>query len=159
MRRSDGGAVFWRSDDERDEDEGEERSAAAHAYVSAPDDLESVSFAADGDAAADLESFASATDFESWSVLLQAREVRECTELRLRGVFRDGDGLETDWCSSLRPADVECDRDRMDTVAVAVRVPFSLADASGYGSSWSSGCDRDPRPVWGTATRDGGGES
>lgn len=164
VRRSEGGAVFWRSEDGGDDDgdEGntdEERRPGGYAYVSSSSDLEDVSFASDSDAAAELLSFVEATDFESSSVLLQGSEVRECYELRLRGVFREDDGLETDYCSSLRSADVECDQESRDTVAVAIRVPFSLANASGFGSSWGSRCHREPLPVGGEATGDGGGGS
>jgi hypothetical protein len=160
VRRSDGGAVFWQSEDGDGTDEAdEERRAVGYAYVSSSDDFEDVSFARDSDAAARLASFVAATDFESSSVLLQGSEVRECYELRLQGVFRDGDDLETDFCSALRPADVACSRERRHTVAVAIRVPFSLADASGFGSSWGSGCHGEPTPVGGAAADSGGGGS
>lgn len=154
VREPSGEAIFWQSD----EDDGERR-VDDHAYVASADDASSVSFAPDSDAAAELASFVEATDFESASVLLESREVRECYDLEFRGAWRDGDGLRTAYCSRLRPADVACSAESRDVVGVGVRVPFSLADTSGFGSRWSSTCH--PPAVGGSpsggAASDGGG--
>ncbi|MFB6269855.1 MAG: hypothetical protein ABEH83_07925 [Halobacterium sp.] len=153
-REPEGGALFWRGE----RSEGEQGQHWGHAYVAGEADADEVSFVEGSEAAAELASFVAETDLASSSVLLEAREVRECYDLRLRGVWRDGNGLETQYCSSLRAADVSCSTDGRDTVGVAVRVPFSLADASGFGSGWSSGCDPQPVGVGAGGESGGGGE-
>lgn len=158
VRETGGGALFWQRGEgggNGGDDGGEERPPGGYEYVAAEDDVASLAFAPDSDAAAELSAFVAATDFESSSVLVQETAVRECYDLRLRGVWRDGDGLETAYCSRLRPADDACSTDARDTVGVAVRVPFSLADAGGFGSSWGSNCDS--RPVGVDADVGGGG--
>lgn len=141
--------LFWRG--ERGTEN--EPRPAGHLFVGSEGDLEDLMFA-DADPAAALASFVRGTDFESESVLVHERPVRECYDIRLRGVWREEDGVQTSFCSTLRPADVACSRDAQQTVALAIRLPFPGDGLSSQGSQWSSDCDRQPAPV----TADEGGD-
>lgn len=142
--------LFWEGERSADG----ERRASGYVHVGSEDDLDDVTFA-DSDPAAELAAFVRETGFGDESVLVQARPVRECYDLRLRGVWREEDGLQMAFCSSLRSADAACDRDAERTVGVAVRLPFPDEGFNSYGSQWSSDCDRGPAPV----TADSGGDS
>ncbi|MUV61064.1 hypothetical protein, partial [Halobacterium sp. CBA1126] len=103
VREPPAGPLFWRGERSRNR-------AGGHLHVAEPADLEDVTFA-DRETAAELAAFVRETDLETESVVVQSRAVRECYELRLSGVWRDGDDFETSFCSELRPADVACGRD------------------------------------------------
>lgn len=150
VRQSSVSPLFW----EGERSTETERRPGGHLYVSDEDDLDDVTFA-DSDTAAELAAFVRETDYDSESVLVQSRTIRQCYDLRLRGVWREDDGLQTSFCSSLRPADAACSRDTEETVGVGIRLPFSGEDFSSYGSRWSSDCNELPAPV--TADDSGGG--
>jgi len=148
--------LFWQGErsTEREDDRPGDHTyrPGGHTYVGSADDLADVTFA-DSGAAAELASFTRGTDFESSSVILQARTVRECYAVRLRGVWREDDGLDTWFCSNLQPADVDCSADARETVGVGIRLPFPDDGFSSFGLRWSRSCDPRPEPV----TADGGG--
>lgn len=155
VRDRDADPVFWRAgDDDEEESAASHSPVGAHVYVASEEDLEGVAFA-DTEPASELAAFVRETDFDGESVLLESTVVRECYSLRLRGVWREDDGgLETSFCSALRPADAACSADAEDAVGVGIRLPFSLDDVGGFGSQWSSSCDSRPSPV--TPAGDGG---
>lgn len=138
VRDTDGAPLFWRGDDDETD-----RSSGAAAYLTDADDVETLSF---GDAArvAELRDFIDATDLESESIYLLERPVGECYELALTGVFREDDGVDADFCRLLRPADVDCAADAVDTVGVAIRLPFPGDDFNSRGSGMSSDCRHRP---------------
>ncbi|MFB6196314.1 MAG: hypothetical protein ABEI80_09090 [Haloplanus sp.] len=109
-------------------------------HLTATADVEEFRFRADA-GAADLASFVNATDFASQSVYLLQRSIGECYRTRLVGVYREGDGVDAEFCRDLRPADVDCDTDTEDTVAVAIRLPFAGDDFNSIGSGWSGDCE------------------
>lgn len=150
VRQSTVEPLFWRGERST---EGERRPGG-NLYVSAADDLDDVTFA-DSDTAAELAAFVRGTDFDSESVFVQTRAIQQCYDLRLRGVWREDDGIQTSFCSSLRPADAACSRDEEETVGVGIRLPFTGEDFSSFGSRWSSNCNGPPVPV--TAEDSGGG--
>lgn len=141
VRDPDAPQLFWRG--EREGADG--RARVEHLYATSESGLEEASFASDSEAAADLSAFASATDFEERSVLLQARPVAECYEPEFRGVYRDGDGLETSFCRQLRPADESCGSQAEDAFALGLRLPFADDEFTSVGSQWDGDCE--PRPV------------
>lgn len=142
VRESAAEPLFWR----RERTEGEDRVGGG-AFLSSTEDVEELAFAGDSDAAGELASFVRETDYESASVLLNSRGVRECYELQLRGVWREEDGVQASFCERLRPADAACDADSEVAVGVAIRLPFAGDDFSGHGSRWSSTCESPPSPV------------
>jgi len=107
-----------------------------------------------GSAAEDLRAFVDGSDLESGSVYLIERPVSACYEARLVGVYREDDGVDVDLCQTLRPADVACSVDGMDTVGVGVRLPFAGDSMSGHGWGWSGECGPGP-----TVASEGGGGS
>lgn len=157
VRDSDASALFWR--DETADEEDPERMA--HVYATADSDLEDVSFASNSEAADTLSAFANGTDFEARSLLLRARPVAECYAAQFRGVWRDGDDLETAFCQKLRPADEACGREAEDTFAYGLRLPYPDEELTSFGSQWSGDCHPTP-PVGvddaGTQTTGGGGD-
>jgi hypothetical protein len=140
VRESEPASLFWRGERDGEDD----RAGSGPEYVASATDLEDVSFASDSEAAAELSAFASATDFDERSVLLQARPIAECYEPEFRGVWRDDDGLATSFCRRLRPADEACGRDAEDTFGFGLRVPFSDGEFTSFGSEWSGGCHPEP---------------
>ncbi|MFB6091228.1 MAG: hypothetical protein ABEJ97_09240 [Halobellus sp.] len=94
-----------------------------------------------------LGQFVGATDFAAESILLLVRRVPECYDLRLVSVSKEGDGVDSQYCREMRPADVSCERDAEDTVGVAIRLPFAGDSFNSLGMGFSSSCDDRPRIV------------
>lgn len=97
-----------------------------------------------GAAAEDLRAFVDGADLESGSVYLIERPVSACYEARLVGVYREDDGVDVDLCQALRPADIACSVDGMDTVGVGIRLPFAGDSMGDNGWSWSGECGTRP---------------
>ncbi|MFB6093063.1 MAG: hypothetical protein ABEK02_08645 [Haloquadratum sp.] len=94
-----------------------------------------------------LVRFVGATDFATESVLLLVRSIPECYDLRLVSVSKESDGVGSQYCREMRPADVGCERDAEDTVGVAIRLPFAGDSFNSLGMGYSSSCDDRPRVV------------
>lgn len=128
----------------------EPRRPGSYEYLTSTSDREEVTFRS-SPAASDLRAFVEATDFESESVYLVSRPIGACYEARLVGVYREGNGIDADFCNALRPADVACEADDEDTVGVGIRLPFVEEEFNSFGLGWSGDCG--PRP---TVAREGG---
>lgn len=143
-RNDDGDPLFVAGDTETGQADADRRARVSELHhLTDEAALERLRFR-DGSGGADLEAFVRGTDLESKSVYLLQRPIGECYVPRLVGVFREGDGVDADFCRDLRPADVECDVDARDVVAVAIRLPFAGDEFSGVGSGWSRGCEHRP---------------
>ena len=129
---------------------GEPERPGGYEYLTSTDDREDVTFSS-SQPASDLRAFVDATDFESESVYLVSRPIGACYEARLVGVFREGNGIDADFCNALRPADVACGADEEDTVGVGIRLPFVEEEFNSFGLGWSGDCG--PRT---TVAREGG---
>jgi hypothetical protein len=141
-------------DEDENEDEPRIRLSEMH-HLTDEAELDDIQFR-DVTGAADLESFVAATDYESASVYLLQRQVGECYEPRLVGVFREDDGVDAEFCRELRPADVECDAEAHDVFTVAIRLAFPGDDFNSVGSGSSSSCDHEravPIPEAGSVER------
>ncbi|MEF8841854.1 MAG: twin-arginine translocation signal domain-containing protein [Haloarculaceae archaeon] len=112
-------------------------------FLTSGTDRDRVAFRS-GSAADDLRAFVDGSDLESGSVYLIERPVSACYEARLVGVYREDDGVDVDLCQALRPADVACSADGMDTVGVGIRLPFAGDSMSGHGWGWSGECGSRP---------------
>ncbi len=119
-------------------------------YLTDAEDREELTFRSTTPAD-DLRAFVDATDLESRSVFLLQRPIGECYEAYLVGVYREGDGVDADFCQALRPADAECSADERDTVGVAISLPFEGDSFGGYGTGWSGSCEHRS-----TVAREGG---
>lgn len=104
-------------------------------------------FQTDVPGATDIETFFEETDFETESLYIAQSTIRECYERHLTGVYREGDGVDAQFCLSLRSADVDCRTDAYDMTAFAIRLPFSGDDLSSVGGGQSSGCKRPHRRI------------
>ncbi|MFA1611563.1 hypothetical protein [Halobellus rubicundus] len=102
---------------------------------------------ADVPEARQLEQFVDSTDFETESILLLVRPIPECYDLRLVSVSEEDDGVDSQYCRDMRPADVACERDAEDTVGVAIRLPFAGDSFNTLGMGFSSSCDNRPTVV------------
>lgn len=154
VRNTDGEPVFVdpedESGDESSDDEegtGEETGDVPRAYstvmhLTGDEELDRLQFR-DVQGASELTSFLRATDLESESVYLLQRAIGECYEPRLVGVAREDNGVDADFCRELRPADVDCDADAHDVIAIAIRLPFPGEEFSGLGTGWGSSCDHE----------------
>lgn len=93
----------------------------------------------------ELRSFVDATDFSTESIYLLERSLEECYTLALVNVVREDDGgISADFCRELRPADIACAAGSLDTVGVAIRLPFADDQPSGLGTGMSSRCKPEP---------------
>lgn len=97
--------------------------------------------------ARELARFVDATDFETESALLLVRPIPECYELRLTSVSREPDGVDSQYCREMRPADAGCDRNESDTVGIAIRLPFAGDSLSGLGRGFRRSCGDRPMAV------------
>lgn len=146
VRNEDGEPLFVEAtggttDDIGDQPGDDRRSHQVH-YLTDEREIEDFRFR-DVDGAADLRSAVGATDFETKSVFLLQRPIGACYEPRLVGVYREGDGVDADFCQDLRPADVACDADAMDVFAVAIRLPLAGDDFNSLGTGFSGRCDHE----------------
>jgi hypothetical protein len=150
VRDTDGGPLFTVGDDDRDREEGTPAVEQGTEYLTADGDREELTFRSTEPATA-LRRFVEGVDLGSRSVYLLQRRLGECYGARLVGVYREDDGVDADFCQALRPADVACSADDRDTVGVAISLPFEGDSFNGYGTGWSSGCERRS-----TVAREGG---
>ncbi|GGO01499.1 hypothetical protein [Haloarcula pellucida] len=98
--------------------------------------------------ARELRSFVAETDFETHSIYLFTTAVDACHEIHITSMERDSDGdPHGNFCQARRPADVTCSTDDTDSVAIAVRLPFSAERSSGLGTGMASYCRRPDDPV------------
>ena len=145
VRDTDGGSLFEVEsevdDGEATEDGGVRGRPTRSEYLRGAESRDRVTFRSTA-AAEELRAFVDGADLESGSVYLLERPVSACYEARLAGVYREDDGVDADLCQSLRPADLACSADGMDTVGVGIGLPFPGDGLSGHGWSWSGGCDR-----------------
>lgn len=113
-------------------------------YLVGTDDRDGLTFSetAAGEA---LRSFVDGTDFSTESIYLLERSLGECYTLALVNVVRDDDGgISADFCRQLRPADVACEAKTLETVGVAIRLPFAGDSSGGLGTGMSSRCEPEP---------------
>lgn len=104
-------------------------------------------FPADVDGADRLRTFFEETDFETESIYLLQSTVPACSERHLQGVYSDGNGVDAEFCRTLRPADVACEADAWAMTVFAIRLPFPGDGFNSVGGGSSSSCDhpyRDP---------------
>ncbi|MFB6068364.1 MAG: hypothetical protein ABEJ90_00370 [Halobacterium sp.] len=151
VRTNDDDPVVWRSDDGAEEPE-----PSFLTYVTAKEDLSSMTFASDSAPAGELRSFVEATDYGTHSTFVNATPIRACFRNRLTGVRRERGGIEVSFCRTLRPADVACGRQEQHVVATAIRLPFPGDEAPGISVSVSGGCLEHPQPVFPEYGTDGG---
>lgn len=69
------------------------------------------------------------TDFETESVYVEQRVVRECYETELCWVLVTQSSIQTEYATRLRPAEVACDADGRDVVADLIRLPAAVTDS------------------------------
>lgn len=94
---------------------------------------------ADGEDGKHVSSFVSATDFDSETLYLESRWVRECFRLQLCSISWEPSRVRTHYVRTLRPYDERCTVDAHVVETRLIRFPAALEEASvsGYGSSTS----------------------
>ncbi|GAA0509410.1 hypothetical protein SAMN04488066_10818 [Halorubrum aquaticum] len=139
--------------DDADGDAGgdEPRYRGGRRVLVSADDVADLAFA-DVPEAEELRSFVAETDFETASVYLLSMPIEECYTVSLRSVSVETDELENgelhphaQFCQSLRPADVECETDRIHAVGFAIRLPMAAERSTGSGRGMSGSCPSSPR--------------
>lgn len=111
-------------------------------FVAGEEAANRVAFA-DVEGADGARRFLADTDYESETVYVETRSVRECYSLSLCTVSWTRSSIRTHYGSVHRDADVACDVDAKDAVSTLIRIPEALdPDAvHRHGSGWSSsGC-------------------
>lgn len=104
-------------------------------------------FPADVPGALDLKQVFEETDFESESIYLSQTTVSECYDRHLTGVYRESNGVDAQFCGTIRPADVACSTDEYDMTAFAIRLPFVGDNFNSVGGGHSSRCDGPHRRI------------
>lgn len=120
----------------------ERRVRRARGFVASEEAANRVAFA-DVEGADGARRFLADTDYESETVYVETRSVRECYSLSLCDVSWTQSSIHTYYGSVYRDADVACDADATDAVSTLIRIPEALdPDAvRNHGSGWgSSGC-------------------
>lgn len=113
--------------------------------VGSEDDAEALAFAADATNVAGVRRLVAETTYTNECVLLHQSRIRECYELKLNYITRDSDGdPSVECCSVIRDADVACERDAFDHVAVFIRLPFPADEFGGYSISSGGSCNPIP---------------
>lgn len=94
---------------------------------------------ADGVDGDELESFVSATNFDSETLYLETQQVEQCFRLHLCYVSWQSKKIQTDYTQTLRPYDESCTADEHVFESRLVRLPVALdaESVSSYGSSIS----------------------
>ncbi len=84
-----------------------------------------------------IDSFLSATDFDSETLYLETNSVEECFRLRLCGIAWAADEVRTAYVRQVRPYDERCSADRDVFESRLIRVPEALSsdDVNSYSSS------------------------
>lgn len=120
----------------------ERRVRDVRGFVASDEVANRVAFA-DVEGADGARRFLADTDYESETVYVETRSVRECYSLSLCNVSWTQSSIHTYYGSVYRDADVACDVDATDAVSTLIRIPEVLdPDAvRNHGSGWgSSGC-------------------
>lgn len=112
-------------------------------------DADRVSFTRAVDGTDEARAFLDDTDFGRSAVYLAEQRVSACRRLAVSHVTTDRDSFDIEFCSPVRPADVECRVEDTDVVAGFVRFPFGADELSGYGVGGGTSCHR-PRPQEGS---------
>jgi hypothetical protein len=133
VRKPDSGFVVTRGDTESTDDHRDRFFVVGDAETAA-----SLSFAP-VDGAATARQFVDDTDFGAESVYVDQRAVPECYRRRLCWIRWTSAEVETSYARVLRDADVACEADAEDFVAVLVRLPVELLDVSRFHSSSGDG--------------------
>lgn len=139
--------IGFETDETRDPDASTLRGPVArlaNELIDTSSKAEEVSVA-DGFDRKRVSSFVAETDFDSETLYLESKRVRECFELRLCGISWDSDRVRTHYVRSLRPYDEYCAVDERVAESRLIRLPVALdaRSVSSYGSSTSGSgsCD------------------
>ncbi|MFW5934618.1 MAG: hypothetical protein ACOCQL_02075 [Halolamina sp.] len=85
------------------------------------------------------------TAYANESVFVYQRPIGECYRLQVNYVTRDPDGdPNVQLCRVIRDAEVDCERDAEDHVAVVVRLPFPAEEDGGFSIGSGGSCDPVP---------------
>lgn len=119
--------------------EGEQRRPS-HEFLDSREELEGLEWNGALDAATDLRTFLSETDFTTRSAMAFQEPIDACRVYHLLQVrYTEGD-LDTEFCRGLRPADVACSEGVEHTVGFGIRLPITDVEVTSIG--WGIGrCD------------------
>lgn len=133
--------------DERTTEDPPGRRGNLMDHVTEPprEDARAIAFQTDVPGATVIETFFEETDFGTESIYIAQSTILECYERHLTGVYREVDGVDAQFCRTLRSADVDCSADEYDMTAFAIRLPFAGDDFDSVGGGQSSGCERPHR--------------
>lgn len=113
--------------------------------IESEDAASTLELADDAANAAAVRRLVAETDYGSESVLVYQTSIGECYRLKVNYVTRDDDGTpNVDLCRVVRDADVACERDARDHVAVFVRLPFPGDEYGGLSAGGGGSCDPVP---------------
>jgi hypothetical protein len=116
-----------------------------HLFVTNTEEANAVAFA-DVEGAADAREFLDATDYDAATVYVEQQQVGACFESNLCSIQWSESDVRTSYSRRYRDADVRCETDNEDVLAILIRIPeaFDPSEVNSYGSSRGSGtCERE----------------
>jgi hypothetical protein len=131
--------------EESDDDPNPDDESYTKELLTTAADAERVTFGRSADDVDDARAFLADTDFERDVVFLHEQPVSNCRELAVNYVSTTADSFDVEFCTPLRPADVDCSVDRRDVVAALVRFPLRTDTVSSYSVGGGRDCRRPPR--------------
>ncbi|MFB6101739.1 MAG: hypothetical protein ABEJ73_04170 [Haloplanus sp.] len=144
LRNPETAPVVWTGERPTARPDEERPHYRSHHFVTGVDDAASLSFA-DVPGVDGARAFLDATDYDTTTVYVEQWLVGECFAPELCHVEWSETDIETSYTRRYRDADVACEADAKDTLAVLIRVPEVIDPGriSGYGSSLgSSSCEQ-----------------
>ncbi|AXG08566.1 hypothetical protein [Haloplanus rubicundus] len=145
LRNSERAPTVWTGERPTPHEDEERVHRRHHLFVTSADEAAAVAFA-DVDGAADAREFLETTDYDAATVYVEQQQVGACFASDLCSVQWSDSDIQTNYARRYRDADVRCETDDEDVLAVLIRIPeaFDPSDVSSYGSSRGSGtCERE----------------
>ncbi|KPN29368.1 hypothetical protein SY89_00081 [Halolamina pelagica] len=131
--------------DEDGDDAASTPNPVSNRVLESEDDASELVYAEDATNVDAIRRLVTETTYDSESVFVYQRPIGECYELQVNYVTRDADGdPSVQLCRVIRDAEVDCERDVRDHVAVAVRLPFPADEYGGFSIGSGESCDPVP---------------
>lgn len=120
-------------------------------YVIDPEEASALRLTVDGTDADDVREFLDATDFESESIVVNQRRIRDCYRRRILAVRADIDTVQTRYCSEQKAPATPCEAEKAVVEALFVRVHRSYNERPSSRMNSEEGSCPDGDETTGTA--------
>ncbi|MHC3438936.1 hypothetical protein ACYJ1Y_12760 [Natrialbaceae archaeon A-gly3] len=130
--------VYWDGEEPDEDDDDTPIPGRGRLFVLEEADVSDLRIDEDNEA---VQAFLDDTDFETESVIVDNRLIKDCYERYVLGVRTESDRVRVQYCQTLKEPTTPCDADREIMEAIFIRIGRAYDDApSGWGSSESMTC-------------------